>query len=133
VGGGEEAWGRVTGRDLEVLEFVARFGVVPRDAVAKWAGTARTMTARREKRLREAGLFRVEKRWGAEAPVLLAIADGLAVCGRDELSPARFSQATAEHFAATTRLAAALETEGKELLSERELLAHERALGEKQF
>jgi hypothetical protein len=50
---------RISQRDLEVLEFVARFGVVPREAVAMWAGTARAVTAARERRLREAGLVEV--------------------------------------------------------------------------
>ncbi len=30
---------QISARDLEVLEFIARFGVVPRAAVATWAGT----------------------------------------------------------------------------------------------
>jgi hypothetical protein len=69
--GDREALGRVTARDVEVLEFVARYGVVPRDAVAVWAGTARTMTWRREKRLREAGLLEVARPHSGKAPFLL--------------------------------------------------------------
>jgi hypothetical protein len=45
--------------DLEVLEFIARQGVVPREAVAIWADTRRAVTAARERRLREAGLVEV--------------------------------------------------------------------------
>ena len=129
----EEALGRVTARDVEVLEFVARFGVVPRDAVALWAQTARTMTWRRERRLREAGLLEVVRPHSGEAPFLLATRDGLALCTRDELPVSEISLATLGHFAAIARLAARLERAGETLLSERELLAHERALGEHAF
>ncbi len=44
---------RISPRDIEVLEFIARLGVAPRSAVALWAGTARTVTITRERRLRE--------------------------------------------------------------------------------
>jgi hypothetical protein len=121
----------VSERDVEVLEFVARFGVVPRDAVAIWAGTARSMTARRERRLREAGLVEVVKPLAGQKTFLIATKLGLALCGRGELSKARLSPANVRHFAATTRLAARKERAGAQLLSERELLAHERALGER--
>ncbi len=50
---------RITDRDLEVLEFVARFGLVPGAAAARWAGTSRSVTYRREARWREHGLVRV--------------------------------------------------------------------------
>ena len=50
---------RITDRDLEVLEFVARFGLVPGGAAARWAGTSRSVTYRREARWREHGLVRV--------------------------------------------------------------------------
>ena len=59
--GGRGRNDRISARDVEVLGFVARFGVVPRDAVESWAGTAKSMTAKREKRLREAGLVEVVK------------------------------------------------------------------------
>lgn len=42
---------RISQRDLEVLDFIARQGVVPREAVAIRAGTARAVTAARERRL----------------------------------------------------------------------------------
>jgi hypothetical protein len=126
----EEALGRVTARDVEVLEFVARYGVVPRDAVAVWAGTARAMTARRERRLRGAGLLSLARLPYRSEPFLLATRPGLALCTRDDLPVAKLSAATAEHFATAARLGARLERAGETLLSERELLAHERALGE---
>jgi hypothetical protein len=52
---GEEE--RISRRDLEVLGFICRFGVVPRAAVAIWAKTGRSVTLDRERRLREAGLL----------------------------------------------------------------------------
>jgi len=130
-GSGGEAWSRVSARDVEVLEFVARFGVVPRSAMASWAGTARSMTLRRERRLREAGLVEVRKLWPATEPVLTATRDGLAVCGRDDLRVALVSLTTLRHFSVAAHLAADLESSGEQLLSERELLAHERAMGER--
>lgn len=130
---GEWLGGRVSGRDVEVLGFVARFGVVPRSAMASWAGTAKTMTARREKRLREAGLVEVRKPWEGVEPVLVATGEGLAVCGRHELSVARASPSTLRHFTVAAHLAAEMESAGQRLLSERELLAHERAIGERTF
>jgi hypothetical protein len=129
----ELAGGRVSGRDVEVLGFLARFGVVPRSAMASWAGTARSMTLRREKRLREAGLLEVSRPWLSSEPVLTATGEGLAVCGRHELAVAKVSPSTLHHFSVVAHLAADLESAGQRLLSERELLAHERAMGERDF
>ncbi len=132
-GGGGEKNRRVSARDLEVLGFVARFGVVPRSAMAKWAGTAKTVTGEREKRLRDAGLLEVTRPWLSPEPVLVATADGIAASCQSELFKARLSPSTLRHFAAVAYLAASLESAGEELLSERELLAHERAKGERSF
>ena len=87
----------MSARDVAVLEFVARFGVVPRDAAARRAGTARSMTLRREKRLREAGLLAVEKP-PPGVPFLLATRLGLEVCGRDDLLPARIALVGLPHL-----------------------------------
>jgi hypothetical protein len=136
VGMGSElsgAAGRVSERDLEVLGFVARFGVVPRGAVALWAGTAKTMTARRERRLREAGLLEVHRSLWPGEPVLIATAEGIAASSFYELFMARLSPATIRHFGIAAYLAATLERGGEQLLSERELLAHERAMDERNF
>ena len=122
---------RVSGRDVEVLEFVARYGVVPRDAVAEWADTAKTMTYRREGRLRRAGLLRLELPLLAGGPFLVATRAGLGLCGRDELPPARLSASQLHHQTASARLGARLERAGAQLLSERELRAEERAWGKR--
>jgi hypothetical protein len=124
---------RISQRDLEVLEFVARYGVVPRSGVARWADTARTSTLGREKRLREAGLIEVQRLWLSTEPVLLATKAGLKACRRPELCPARVSAETLRHFSVVAQLAAELERGGQRLLSERELRANERALGERDF
>ena len=50
---GGKRTGQISRRDVEVLEFIARFGVVPRSAVATWALTGQTATLTREHRLRE--------------------------------------------------------------------------------
>ena len=122
---------RVSGRDVEVLEFVARFGVVPREAVAEWADTARTMTYRREGRLRRAGLLTLEWPRQGGGPFLVATRSGLGLCGRGELPPARVSAGQYHHQAACARLGARLERAGAQLLSERELRAEERAWGKR--
>jgi hypothetical protein len=124
---------RISERDLEVLAFIARFGVVPRDAVASWAQTQRTVTQTRERRLREAGLLRVLPRFGEDGPILLATREGLGACGHLELRPAPFSASRVRHEAIVARLAARLEAAGERLLSEREMLAAERAEGERLF
>jgi hypothetical protein len=122
---------RISKRDLEVLEFVARFGVVSRQAVAAWAGTAETCTFDRERRRREAGLVEVRCGVWGEGKLLAATRAGLALCGRGELRPARFSLATVRHETKVAELAAQMERGGERTLSEREIAAHERERGER--
>jgi hypothetical protein len=115
------------------LEFIARFGVVPRSAVAAWAGTRRTVTIARERRLREAGLIVVSTAYGSGERLALCSAAGLRACGRGELRAARASPGAVRHEAAVARLAALLERGGESILSEREILARERAEGKRAF
>lgn len=124
---------RISRRDLEVLEFVARFGVVSREAVASWAGTAQTCTLARERRLRDRGLVDVRCGVWGEGKILASTRAGLALCGRGELRPGRFSLATVRHEAAVSELAAAIERGGERTLSEREIAAGEREQGERVF
>jgi hypothetical protein len=120
---------RLSARDVEVLGFIARFGLVPREAVATWAGTARSVTFARERRLRQAGLIEVGSEfWGAER-LIVPTAAGLRLSGYRHLGAARVSGASATHEAAVARVAAQMEREGVRLLSEREALACERAEG----
>jgi hypothetical protein len=130
---GEGGSSRITERDVEVLEFVARFGCVPRDAVALWAGTRRAMTLRREARLRDGGLLKTVRPFGADGPFVLCTRAGLRAVGLQALGPAGLSPAVARHAAATVRVAARLELEGERVLSERELAAAERREGRRLF
>jgi hypothetical protein len=120
---------RITERDLEVLEFVARFGVIPRQVVAEWAETGRAVTAARERRLRETGLVEVLPGVGDSGRLVLCTRRGLQAVGREELSTPRFSPATLRHSATTARVAVQLERAGHHVLSEREVEARERAEG----
>ncbi len=119
---------RISRRDLEVLEFIARFGLVPRAAVATWAGTSRTVSYERERRLIAAGLLR-RSAFGSDQLLLAATATGLRACNRPDLRVAQPSPATILHDTRAARLGARLEREGWRLLSEREILARERAEG----
>jgi hypothetical protein len=120
---------RISERDLEVLEFVVRFGVVPRSAVAVWAKTGRSVSFDRERRLREAGLIEVHPALGAAGSLVIATPLSLRLCGREELRRPRFSPWTARHSTVVAEVAARLERSGEPLLSEREIAAAERCEG----
>ncbi len=122
---------RISKRDLEVLEFVVRFRVVPRDALAIWARTGRSVTFARERRLRKAGLIEVHPSFGASTPLLVATPLSLRLCGRTELRPPRFSPWTARHSMVVAQVAARLELAGERLLSEREIAAAEQMAGKR--
>jgi hypothetical protein len=124
---------RISKRDLEVLEFIARFGVVPRSAVAIWAGTARTVTIVRERRLREAGLIEVAPGFGASGRLLICTQTGLHLTGHSDLRCAELSLQRLNHELEVAHLAARLERAGDLTLSEREIRVHERAAGERVF
>jgi hypothetical protein len=124
---------RVSERDLEVLEFVARFGTVPREVVALWAGTGKAVTEARERRLRLAGLVEVLPGVGDTGRLVLCTRDGLRAVFRGELPVPRFSPGTVRHHAMAARVAVQLERGGHEVLSEREVFARERAAGERIF
>lgn len=83
--------GRISGRDLQVLELVARVGMVPRQVVALWAGTGRAVTLARERRLREPGLLEVLPGVGDSGRLLSCTREGLRAVSRTELPVPRFS------------------------------------------
>jgi hypothetical protein len=124
---------RISERDLEVLEFVARFGVVPREVVGLWAGTGRSVTAARERRLREAGLVEVLAGVGDSGKLVLCTRAGLRAVFRGELPVPRFSPGTVRHTAVVAQVAVWLELDGHRVLSEREIFACERAEGKRVF
>ena len=118
-------------RDLQVLDFICRFGVVNRTAVQWWADTGRSVTLDRERRLREAGLIEVHPPIGRSGPMLAVTSRGLRLADRGELGPVRVSVWAANHSIVCAQVAAWLEGGGvgDTILSEREMLAEERQLG----
>jgi hypothetical protein len=120
---------RISERDLEVLEFVARFGTVPRDVVARWAGTGRAVTAARERRLRESGLAEVLPGVGDTGRLVICTRSGLRAVFRGELPVPKFSPGTVRHTAEVARVGIELEHDGVKVLSEREVLVGERISG----
>ena len=66
-------------------------------------------------------------------PLAIATKLGLKASRRRELRPARISAAALSHDTVVAQLAAALERDGQRLLSEREILALERAEGERRL
>jgi len=120
-------------RDLQVLDFICRFGVVNRTAVQWWAGTGRSVTLDRERRLREAGLIDVHPPIGRSGPLLAITGRGLRLADRTELGPARVSVWSAIHSVVCAQVAGWVEGPRwrEQVLSEREMLAEERRLGER--
>jgi hypothetical protein len=127
---GEE---RISEKDLEVLEFVARFGLVPRSAVAVRAKTGRSVTLDRERRLREGDLIEAHPAVLTPGALLTATRRGLRLCGREELRPQRYSLWSIRHAIVLAHVAARLELAGERLLSERELAAAERLEGRRLY
>jgi hypothetical protein len=120
---------RISKRDLEVLEFVARFGVVSRRAVSVWAATGRTVTITRESRLRGWGLVEVQGGVGELGALVIVTSEGLHVAGRANLRAPRFSLSSVVHECAVAEAAAVLERSGWGTLSEREIVLREKEEG----
>jgi hypothetical protein len=120
---------RINERDLEALRFVARFGTVPRSVLATRLGSGRTVSFERERRLRLAGLLAVRRGPDDHDRLLNATRLGIRACARLDLRVARPSPATVGHEVVVARLGARLELDGELVLSEREILARERAEG----
>jgi hypothetical protein len=116
-------------RDLEVLAFVARFGLVSASAAARSAGTGRSVTYRREERWRKHGLIRVLPEVAGSGRLLTCTPEGLRAVGQEELRPARVSIGRVRHAIAVAQVAAELEGRGERVLSEREVIAIERREG----
>jgi hypothetical protein len=124
---------RINRRDLAVVEFLARYGTVPREALARWSGSGRTVTYERERRLRAAGLIEVLPGPMEGERLLIATSSGRRACGRAELAAARPAPATLRHETMLARLGARLEAAGERVLSEREIVAAERAGGSRRY
>lgn len=96
-----------------------------------WAGTARAVTAARERRLREAGLIEVLAGIGNSGRIVVCLRPGLRAVCRQELPTPRPSLASLVHSCATASVAARLERDGHRVLTEREIVAAERSAGER--
>jgi hypothetical protein len=118
---------RISQRDLEVLDLIARFGVLPRELVARWARTGRAVTAARERRLREAGLIDVRPGIGGSGRVVVCRPRGLRAACREELGVPEPNPASFVHEVAAAHVAVGFELDGHRVLSEREIRAAERA------
>lgn len=116
---------RINRRDLEVLEFLARYGTVPREVLSLWSGSGRSVSYERERRLRSAGLIEILP--GLDGRLLVATSAGRRACGRAELAAARPSPSGLRHETLLAALGARLELGGERILSEREIVARERA------
>jgi hypothetical protein len=91
------------------------------------------VTAARERRLREAGLIEVLPGVGASGRLCLCTRQGLRAVGRTELRTPTYSLGTLIHDAVAARIGAQLELAGRRVLSEREIIADERATGERRL
>lgn len=111
----------ISERDLEVLGFVARFGLVPASAVAAWAGTGQTVSYAREARWLGHGLVDALEPINGSGRLLVCTSDGLRAVGLDALGPGHVSMGRRPHAIAVAQVAARLEGEGLAVLSEREL------------
>lgn len=120
-------------RDLEVLAFVARFGLVPAAAAAHSADTRRSVTYRREQRWRKHGLIRVLPDVVGSGRLLACTPEGLRAVGHEELRSARVSVGRIPHAIAVAQVAAELERRGEAVLSEREIIAVERREGRRLY
>jgi hypothetical protein len=115
----------ISARDLEVLDFVARFGLVPSCAVAAWAGTGQSVSYAREGRWLSHALVSLLEPINGSGRLLTCTRDGLRAVGREALGPGGVSVGRRPHTIAVAQVAAALEREGQAVLSERELAAGE--------
>jgi hypothetical protein len=124
---------RISRRDLEMVEFLARYGTVPREVVSRRWGGGRTVTYERERRLRAGGLIEVLRGPADGERLLMATRAGRRACARPELAAARPSPATLRHETILAAFGARLEMAGQAILSEREIVAAERAEGRRLY
>ncbi len=88
----------ISGRDLEVLELIARLGVAPRSVVAEWSGNGdRSGNYRRERRLLDAQCVAACPPFAESGPVVRITRRGLRACGREELWEPRYSESRVKH------------------------------------
>lgn len=119
----------VTARDREIVAWVGRLGAAGATDVMVRFGLGRTAGYRRLVACVRRGLLEQVRLLHGEPGLYVATRAGLRWSGLEELGPCRVSVAAFEHWAACARLAAALGAGGREVWSERDLRAAERAAG----
>ena len=102
----------ISERDLEVLDFVARFGLVPSSAVGTWARTAQTVTYARQRRWVERGLVQLIEPINGSGRLLVCTREGLRAVGRDGLGTGRVSVGRRPHAIVVAQVGATLERDG---------------------
>lgn len=111
---------RIAQRDLELLDFIARFGFVSRLALMKRWGEERALVSERLARLARERLIAVrEGEWDGDT-LHLPTGAGARACGRAELL--RPDDRRAERLALVATMAACEERLGKRVLSAREIV-----------
>lgn len=121
----------LTERDLKILEWVGRQGVVRAEHVMARVGMGRSATYRRLAQLVDYGLLRRYRVLYNDGALLAATAEGLCAVGLDHPRPARIALAQVPHMVLSATLAARLEPHLQEqtLLIDREHRAAENATG----
>ena len=110
---------RISRRDVEVLDFIARFGFVSRMSLMKRWGEDRRQVVERTLRLRRLGLIEIHA--GAWDGDTLHSPTGTGALLCDRLEPLASRAEHTEHLAVLAELAACEERLGKRVLSAHEL------------
>jgi hypothetical protein len=121
----------LTDRDLKILEWIGRQGVVRAEHVMTRFGMGRSATYRRLAQLLDYGLLRRHRLLYNDGGLLAATPEGLKAAGLHQLRPARIALAQIPHMVLSATLAAQLEPrlEDQRLLTDREHRAAENAAG----
>ena len=119
----------ITTRDTEIVEWIARTGVVEASHVTHVFGLGRTVTYRRLAALETARLIERTRVLHGRPAMIVATRAGLRLVGLEHLGLSRVSAATALHWQSSSLIAALIEADkgrGK-VGSVREIRAYERS------
>lgn len=119
----------ITNRDTDIVEWIARTGVVEASQVTHVFGLGRTVTYRRLAALETAGLIERTRVLHGRPAMIVATRAGLRLVGLEHLGLSRVSAATALHWQSSSLVAALIEADkgrGK-VGSVREIRAYERS------